>query len=255
LDNTGKVFILCIFNKNSQMLTRVELLDWFGDLGLIITDINISIDNIQRIIQPVSENEKKILSIGFFDQFYHQSRFVTIVQLCKVFQKNINQKRNFHDLFDRLYSDMYDRAIEFLLTTNGSGQQLTSARDDLKSTIDSFRREIKTHKKLLKKVIDSRNKLYAHTDPNCKVPLVTDDELDILVKLSNKIYNELHSKIFVFRMGFEYTQDWRIDDILTVLSKFKLEEIEKREHRPIIKAVSGTISDQSVNDNGQAQTC
>ena len=212
------------------MLTRVDLEEWFSDLAEIIFDTNISIDNIQRIIQPVSEIEKKILSIGFFDQFYHQSRFVIIVQLCKVFQKNPLQKRNFHELFNRICSDMYDQDIEFLLMTNGSGGQLSVATDDLINTINSFRLEIKSHEELLKKVIDRRNKLYAHSDPNCKVPDVTDDELKILVKLSNTIYNELHYKFFLNTKGFEYTFDWRIDEILAVLSKFKQEDIEKHKH-------------------------
>src|ERR1035437_762234 len=212
------------------MLTRVELEEWFSDLDKIIFDTNISVNNIQRIIQPVSEIEKKILSIGFFDQFYYQSRFVIIVQLCKVFQKNINQKRNFHELFNRICSDTYDQDIEFLLMTNGSGGQLSVAKDDLINIINSLRLEIKSHKKLLIKVIDHRNKLYAHSDPNCKVPSVTDDELDILVKLSNKIYNELHYKFFIETKGFEYTYDWKIDEILMVLSQFKLEDIKKHKH-------------------------
>ena len=212
------------------MLTRVDLEEWFSDLDEIIFDTNISIDNLQRIIQPVSEIEKKILSIGFFDQFYHQSRFVIIVQLCKVFQKDPHQKRNFHELFKRICSDTYDQDIEFLLMTNGSGGQLSVAKDDIINTINSLNREIKTHKKLLKKVIYRRNKLYAHSDPNCKVPDVTDNELDILVKLSNTIYNELHYKFFLNTKGFEYTFDWRIDEILAVLSKFKQEDIEKHKH-------------------------
>jgi hypothetical protein len=212
------------------MLTRVELLEWFSDLDKIIFDTNISINNIQRIIQPVSEIEKKILSIGFFDQFYHQSRFVIIVQLCKVFDNNKSQKRNFYKLFNRLCSEMYDQEIEFLLTTNGSGQQFSSTKADIKNTIDSFKLELKTHKKLLKKVIDCRNWLYAHSDPNCKVPYVTNDELDKLVKLSNKIYNELYYRFFVSRKLFEHTSDWKIDEILAALSKFKQEEIEKHKH-------------------------
>ena len=212
------------------MLTRVELQEWFNDLGQIIFDTNISIINLQRITQPISENEKKILSIGFFDQFYHQSRFVIIIQLCKVFDKNKNQKRNFYYLFDRLCSDTYDQEIEFLLTTNGSGLLLPSAREDIEKTIRSFEHEINTKKKLIKKVIFSRNKLYAHSDPNTKVPLVTDNELDILVKLSNKIYNELHYKYFVFRFGFPYAFDWKIDDILAVLSKFKMEDFERHNY-------------------------
>jgi len=212
------------------MLTRVELDEWFSDLDKIIFDTNISINNIQRITQPVSEIEKKILSFGFFDQFYYQSSFVIIVQLCKVFQKNINQKRNFHNLFDRLCKDTYDQDIEFLLMTNGSGGQLSVAKDDLLNTINSFRLEIKSHEEVLIKVINRRNKLYAHSDPKCKVPNVEDDELEVLVKLSNKIYNELHYKFFLNTKGFEYTFSWRIDEILAVLSKFKQEDIAKHKH-------------------------
>jgi hypothetical protein len=212
------------------MLTKDELFEWFGDIGQIIFDTYLASYNIQRITQPKNENEKQILSISFFELLYHQSRFIVFVQLCKVFDNSNLQKRNFFELFKRLRKDSYDDKLEDMLKNNKGSGQLISSKDDILETVNLLTGKIKTHKKLLKKVIYGRNKLYAHYDPNTKVPMVTDDELEILIKLSLYIFNELHFKLYGFRMGFDLTQDWKIDEILIVLSKFKQQEIDKHKH-------------------------
>ena len=212
------------------MLTKNDLWDWFIDLSQIIFDTHLAIDIIQRIKQPKNETEKKILSIGFFSLLHHQSRFVIIIQLCKVFEDSNNQKRNFYKLFNRLRSDSYDKSLKSTLKDNEIKKQLLGSRKDIITAIQNLSAEIEPYKDLIEKVITSRDKLYAHSDPNFKVPFVTDDELETVVKLATKIFNELHNGFFDYRFAFDKSQDWRIDEILAVLSQLKQEDIEKHKH-------------------------
>jgi AbiU2 len=212
------------------MLTKNDLWDWFIDLSQIIFDTHLAIDIIQRIRQPKNETEKQILSIGFFSLLHHQSRFVIIIQLCKLFDESKNQKRNFYRLFNRLSSDSYDKILKSTLGDNKINEQLFSSRKDIITAIQNLSSEIEPYKDLIEKVITSRDKLYAHSDPNFKVQFVTDNELETVIKLATKVFNELHNGFFDYRFAFDKSQDWRINEILAILSKFKQEDIEKHKH-------------------------
>lgn len=210
------------------MLKHDELLTWFQDLGYIIFDTNKSIDNLQRIRQPSDENEKQVLSIGFFSHFYHQSRFTLMVQLPKIFDKNDNQKRNFIKLFNRLNNDKYDEKLKYLLKSNDNKYNLLfSSKAEIRNAIKPYKIEIEEHSDIIKRVVINRNKTYAHFDPDRDIPFVTDDELELLVKLSNKIFNELYAGFFYHTYAFTLTKSWNVDDIINVLAKYRREEIKR----------------------------
>jgi hypothetical protein len=43
---------------------------WLNDIQKIIFDINITVDNLNRLSSPESDFEKQILEHGFFSQYY-----------------------------------------------------------------------------------------------------------------------------------------------------------------------------------------
>jgi hypothetical protein len=179
------------------MLKLHDVEKWFEDLKNIIFDINVSIEDIKRITHPVDEIEKKILQHGFFSHFYLQSRFTIIVQLCKLFDENKNQKRNLFKLFDRLSSEEYDEELIEKLNSNCNSNRLFGNRSDIQTEIILIKAEIETHRDIIKKIISLRDKFYAHSDPSSVLPRADNPELEALVKLAVKIYNQIRGKLFV----------------------------------------------------------
>ena len=74
------------------MFKQEQLEKWLEDIRKIIFDVNVSIYNIKRMAHPIDDLEKQVIQHGFFHHFFRQSRFVIIVQLCKLFADNKNQR-------------------------------------------------------------------------------------------------------------------------------------------------------------------
>ena len=208
------------------MLTKNDLEKWFEDLNRIIFDINISIDNIKRITTTEEEYEKQIIKHGFFWHFYRQSRFTIIVQLCKIFAENNNQKRNLYKLFNRLTSDKYDSDIQQQLDKNKDIDRLFSSRTNVQNEITEIKTEISKHSDLIKKIVTLRDKYYAHSDPDSDLPKVSNADLEVLVKLAVKIYNKIRGGFFDITFMFDSNADWKVDYPLKVLAAHRKEQLE-----------------------------
>jgi hypothetical protein len=210
------------------MITLEELDKWFDRLNKIIFDIKVSIDNIKKLAHPENDYEKEVVNNGFFYHFYRQSRFVIIVQLSKLFDNNKNQKINFHLLFNRLYSDNYDEELLKLLENNEEDNRLFNGRSTIIEEIEKIRSEISNQDDKIEKVVDLRDKFYAHSDPNAALPKITNEELNELVALSIKIYNTLRGKLSDTTFLFEHNQDWRVDYPVKVLAADRKQQHDQR---------------------------
>jgi hypothetical protein len=203
------------------MLTHDDLSNWFEDLQKIIFDTKISIDNIKRITHPTDDLEKYVLNHGFFSHCYRQSRFTIVVQLCKVFDVNSNQKRNFYKLFNRLSSEKYDKTLMEMLKRQGVAPHLFANRNDILNEIKLLTDEIEAQKELIERIVNLRDTLYAHSDPDSSVPHVSNPELEVLINLAIKTYNNLYGKLYDSTLVFEYTKDWKVDYPIKALAKLR----------------------------------
>jgi len=209
------------------MFKLTEFEKWCEDIRKIIFDINVSIDNIRRITHPNDDFEKEVIKHGFFYHFYQQSRFVIIVQLCKLFSDNENQRINIHKLFNRLTTDKYDGQFEEKLLNNASEKHLLKNRTEIIKKIDELKTELVTYNNIIKKVTDLRNKVYAHSDPASTVNQVTNEELDILIQFAIKVYDTIHGRIFDVMFLFKHNKDWRVDYPLIVLAQNRKVQAEQ----------------------------
>ncbi|MGE5944020.1 MAG: hypothetical protein ACM31G_06745, partial [Flavobacteriales bacterium] len=96
-----------------------ELNNWLEELFNIIVDLNISINNARYLIKEEgSETVESIKKTGFFNHHIYQLKFITVVQLCKIFDNRNNQKRNIYKLFNKLRNEGYDTDLKELLSNN-----------------------------------------------------------------------------------------------------------------------------------------
>ena len=213
------------------MLTNEDLLNWFYDLKKIIFDTKISIDNIKRITHPTNDLEKHVLKHGFFHYVYFQSRFTIVVQLCKIFDENDNQKRNFFKLFNKLSFDKYDESIIEILKMNEVSNHLFAKRKDITNEINLLTKEIEIQKEIIDKIVFLRDKVYAHSDPDSNLPDVSNQELEVLIDLAIKIYNNLFYKFYTGTLMFEHTTDWKVDYPIKALAKLRKERLDQLSHK------------------------
>ena len=209
------------------MFKQEELEKWFEDLRKIIFDTKVSIDNIKRMAHPLNDFEVQVIKHGFFYNFFRQSRFVIIVQLCKLFGDNKNQRINIHKLFNRLTTDKYDDKLQKRLDENNPEKGLFKNRAEILKEVDLLKSEIAAENSLIKRVVDLRNKFYAHSDPNSILSTVTNEELESLVNLAIKTYNSIHGKIFDVTFLFSHNQDWSVNYPITTLAANRKEQLEK----------------------------
>jgi|APHig6443718053_1056840.scaffolds.fasta_scaffold197394_1 hypothetical protein len=200
------------------MLKLDEIKSWFDDFSKIIFEINVSIENIKRMAFPKDEYEERVLAHGFFMHIYRQLRFTIIIQLCKILVDNDNQKRNLHKFINRLKTDKYDNQLEDLLFNHEGSKRLFTSRNDIQKELELLEHKIAAHRNSIDKIVILRNKFYAHSDVNTELPIVSNEELESLIKLAVEIYNSLYGKLLDAYFVFDHISDWKIDHIIKVLA-------------------------------------
>ena len=108
-------------------------------------------------------------------------------------------------------------------------------RVEISKEIDLLKSEIATKNELIGRVVDLRNKYYAHSDPDSKLSTVTNEELEVLVNLAIKIYNSIHGKIFDVKFLFEHNMDWRVDYPIKALAANRKDHLEQLKQKATTK--------------------
>ena len=215
------------------MITLEELEDWLDDIWNIIVGLYISINNAKRLTESKYEYEEDIKRHGFFQYYRYQVKFIMVIQLAKLFTDNKNQKRNFHKLCDCLESRKYGKGIKDQLIKNKETSIVSvfKSRDEILKATEQIRTKLTSHTELIKKIVNARDKIYAHRDPKPKVNVIKIQELQQLINLSDEIINSLRGGLFNTHTDFKRTSDWDIDYVIKGLSenlKLKMDGFKER---------------------------
>ncbi len=202
------------------MVTAIELKEWSDGIWRILVDINIALTNI-RIIRVERENEMHSIKQGFFPMFEMQQRFIIVVQLAKVFSDKKGQRLNVIKICNKLECGPFDEEIKAMLDENKA--KLTDvfrSHEDVIVAVKGFRVNIESKKEILDKVLDMRDKVYAHSDKDGKFQAIDILELDKLNILAQEMYNTLYGKIFD-RYFFFRSEDWDLRWVIAQLKKME----------------------------------
>ncbi len=202
------------------MIKFNELQEWSNDIWPILTDINISITNL-RILRTEEENKLPDIHNGFFRLFWHQQRFILIVQLAKIFSANENQKKNINKLCNRFENEGLDERLKNILIDNSSKPfvDVFRTRDDILSAVKSLRGKLGELHNTIENIEKLRNRYYAHSDTKTNLPSIEHYILEELVNLANNTYNTLYGKIFDRHATFERTNDFDIRYVIGLINK------------------------------------
>lgn len=211
-----------------EKLNKDLVEQWLNDIQRIIIDINITVDNLNRLTAPESDFEKQILKHGFFAQYHKQSWFTSILQLSKLYTDSKNQKRNLFKFFNILENFKYDTLLLDELENNkkSNGQNLYFSKDDVLDSTEELREKIAEKKVIIEFVFFLRDKIYAHSDIDPDLPSVSVKDLTELRDLSILIYNTISVGFLDTSFPFSIDADWRVDYPIKMLAmqREKLEE-------------------------------
>src|SRR5690606_3086302 len=154
----------------------------------------------------------------FFNHHNYQLKFITVVQLCKIFDKRNNQKRNLHKLLNKLRNEGYDTDLKNLLSKNMESDSGLKNKHDIIKSINYLEQEISKENKTIERIVNLIDCAYAHNDPNNELEDVYWNELETLIKLSTKCYNEIYGKLYNCDTRFEITLDWEVKKIIENLA-------------------------------------
>jgi hypothetical protein len=202
-------------------MKQKELEDWLEDLRKIILDLHISINNAKYLLTDSTELEDKIKKHGFFQHLTYQLKFIIVIQLSKIFEDSDNQKRNILKLLRRLENEPLDKRLSNLLAENKGKFNRFDSKEQILNTINILRIEIENNCEIIENIKKARDTIYAHKDPNKKVPFLKWPELEQIVNLSSRIYNEFNSGFYGANMEFSMTMDWNVKDIIKNLAMYK----------------------------------
>lgn len=214
-------------------MTNKELKDWFEQTAKIITDIQICVNNANRLFDKKYENEDWVKNHGFFRHHYYQLWFILSIQLSKLLSSSRNQRYNFNKLLDRLENEELDEDLTNLLETNKniSFSAVFRGKDEMLDKIQSFRSEINDNQEIIKKFVTSRDTLYAHRDHDAKPQDITLSDAETLTDLVKRLYNCFRGGFYDIDFGFDRTVDWDIDFILKQGALAKTQRDNERNQR------------------------
>src|SRR5690606_38611655 len=214
-------------------MTNKELKDWFEQTAKIITDIQICVNNANRLFDKKYGNEDWVKNHGFFRHHYYQLWFILSVQLSKLLSSSRNQRYNFNKLLDRLKNEELDEELTKLIETNKNipFSAVFRSKDEMFDKIKSFQSEIKDNEETIKRIVTSRDTLYAHRDPDAKPQNVTLSDAERLTDLVKRLYNCFRVGFYDISFGFDRTVDWDIDFILNQAALAKTKRDNERNQR------------------------
>ena len=171
------------------MFTYNDFHNWSLDVYNIIIDLNISLKNARRLSINTNEQDKKILRYGFFRHHYFQLRFIMVIQLCKLLSYKSNEKLSYIKLLNIIENEKLDNIFLDVLNNN--------LREKKESTVKS------------------REELIS----NAKFISVSLEELETLINLSSKIYNDIFGLVDGVEIGFSHVSGWEVDNIIAQIAK------------------------------------
>ena len=212
-----------------EKLNKDLLENWLNDIQRIIFDVNITVDNLNRLSAPESDFEKQILEYGFFGQYYKQSWFTSIVQLSKLYTDSKNQKRNLFKFFNILENFKYDTLLldELENNKNSPGQNLYFSKDDVLDSTQELREKIGEKIAIIERIFFLRDKIYAHSDIDPDLPSVSVKDLTELRDLSILIYNTISVGFLDTSFQFSIDADSSVDYPIKELAK-QHEELKEK---------------------------
>lgn len=74
---------------------------------------------------------------------------------------------------------------------------------------------------LINKIIQARDKFYAHKDPGAGLPSIEFGELKFLAALSTNIFNQLQYKLFFTTLWLDELDDWNLDYVFRSMSELR----------------------------------
>ena len=206
-------------------IDRVKL--FLKDQLNILVDINISIKNMTRLKDDQLKFEESIKSHGFFQHHWYQLKFILVIQLFKLFSNKKNDKRSFYRLFNYFESTNFPR--EFLQTLHDNSLETAvniETKSDFMGMIESLRIMLKSKQEIIDRLIELRDRAYAHKDPNSSASNLTFENLVELVNLSNQIYNRINRLIYFEETDFDMMESWDIGYILFHMNESFLRDEE-----------------------------
>ena len=124
--------------------------------------------------------------------------------------KELLRRLNLDDFDNDLKDKLIDNTrIPTLLVENEILPKVFTNRNQITSQIKLFNAKLKGNKKSIKKIEDSRNKIYAHSDPviTKTIPRIELDEFERLILLINDFYNTFHGRLFDTHRSEEHTSE------------------------------------------------
>lgn len=177
------------------MIELNEIKKWRDKIIPIIIDADIALANM-RILRIEENNGLKEILHTSFKNYWHQQRFILIIQLAKLFSESSNQKFNLIKLCKYLENEEYDNGLKEQIEINKL--KITSvfkSKEDIDSCVNEFKDRIDANIELINKIRTLRDKVFAHSDSIESKPQVKYGDFEILIELSKKICNTLIGKI------------------------------------------------------------
>ncbi|GAB3175977.1 hypothetical protein [Telluribacter humicola] len=207
-----------------------EIKTHLDDQRNILQDINISFANMERLREEKYDSESRVKRFEFFQHHYYQLKFISVIQLSKLFGSSPkNDRRSFYVLLSLLET----KDLDYPALSEGfqvKPDHIVGNYDDLRKVTARNRKWLKENVSVIKSIVDARNQVYAHSDPSTNIKRVLLEDIHTLVLLATKIYNDINFHIFDTNTHF-LTEYWSIDYVLKIMAgheQARMEEIERK---------------------------
>jgi len=196
-------------------MTIAEISKYKKNILGILFDILVSVNNAKYIGAKSTENEDWVKSHPFFKYYFHQLRFILIIQLTKLFNDSRNEKYNFYKFLRTLESTPLPETNESNRNRISNSSQMAKLIADLKLMLEEFKVDITI-------LINLRNNVYAHSKQisahsESGIITLSNERIEALTELAFNIYNKITGEFydgeFIFPNKKNWSPEWLIQRV------------------------------------------
>lgn len=185
-----------------------ELETYLENVLEIIFDVQVCIYNAEFIGSETSPDENWVKGHTFFKHYFHQLRFVSVIQLCKVFSPKESQAHNFEKLLNRLETTSLPLLTPEYYRSNPTAEFWIDDRQKLNSLISKIRDSLNEHRKEIIDITELRDTIYAHRDKKVRGEYIPWPKLKGLSDLALEIHNNIKLGFFGSTFMFPNKESW-----------------------------------------------
>lgn len=211
-------------------MTLKEIEEYKESVLQIIFDVQVSVYNAKFIGTETSENEDWVKRHSFFKHYFFQLRFISIIQLAKLFTDSKNERQNFHNFIRKIESSKHP-------VSDDQNRNKITNQNQKEILVTELKNMLYENKSDIDILINLRNNVYAHgkkikqdgkESDKTNIQELSWPKIEKLSEMALDFYNKINSAFFDGEFFFPNKSSWSPEWVVKTAATTRKDRFRKK---------------------------